>query len=87
MPEKKCDKAFSADEFKALATLLNATKIASLTETIGCPDCADGGAEWVSANLDGKLYKVTFEYGKAPKELEATVAKLKTLKEGFKDCE
>ena len=71
--EKKCDKAFSTDEFKALTTLLNSTKIATLPETIGCPDCADGGAEWVSANLDGKVYKVTFEYGKAPKELEAVV--------------
>ena len=62
------------------------SKITSLPEVIGCPDCADGGAEWVAVNADGKQYKVTYDYGKTPKELEAVVAKLKVLKDSFNGC-
>lgn len=83
---KTCSKSISEDEVNAIKVLLNSDKISALPEVIGCPDCADGGAEYVAINADGKQYKITFEYGKAPKELEAAVAKLKSLKESFKDC-
>jgi hypothetical protein len=83
---KECTKPITVDEVEAIKNLLNSEKIAALPEVIGCPDCADGGAEWVAINADGKNYKITFEYGKPPKELEAAVAKLKLLKESFNDC-
>lgn len=85
--EKKCTKSITAEEVGTIKNLLNSEKIAALPKVIGCPDCADGGAEWVAINADGKNYKITFEYGKPPKELEAAVAKLKILKELFKDCD
>ncbi|WP_147273610.1 hypothetical protein [Pedobacter chinensis] len=83
---RTCSKTISEAEVNAIKDLLNSSQIANLPEVIGCPDCADGGAEWVSVNADDKQYKITYEYGKAPKELEAAVAKLKVLKDGFKDC-
>lgn len=33
-----------------------------LKETIGCPDCADGGAEWLEISTKNNTHKVTFEY-------------------------
>ena len=83
---KICSKTISEADINAIKNDLNMDKIAALPEVIGCPDCADGGAEWISINADGKQYKITFEYGKAPKELEAAVERFKVLKEGFKDC-
>lgn len=83
---KTCSKTISEADVNAIKNELNMEKIAALPETIGCPDCADGGAEWIAINADGKQYKITYEYGKAPKELEAAVARLKLLKDGFKDC-
>ncbi|MNK41460.1 hypothetical protein D3C87_601230 [compost metagenome] len=83
---KTCSKTISEADVNAIKNDLNIEKIAALPETIGCPDCADGGAEWIAINADGKQYKITYEYGKAPKELEAAVARLKVLKDGFKDC-
>ena len=53
---------------------------------VGCPDCADGGAEWISFKLDGKMKEVTYEYGKAPDALKDLVLKLKEIKDGFADC-
>jgi len=83
---KTCSKTISEADVNAIKNDLNIEKIAALPETIGCPDCADGGAEWIAINADGKQYKITYEYGKAPKELEAAVARLNVLKDGFKDC-
>ncbi|KIA94296.1 hypothetical protein OC25_10255 [Pedobacter kyungheensis] len=83
---KTCSKTISEADVNAIKNELNMEKIAALPETIGCPDCADGGAEWIAINADGKQYKITYEYGKAPKELEAAVARLRVLKDGFKDC-
>ncbi len=83
---KTCSKTISEADVNAIKNDLNIEKIAALPETIGCPDCADGGAEWIAINADGKQYKITYEYGKAPKELEAAAARLKLLKDGFKDC-
>lgn len=83
---KTCTLPITPEEVEAIKRLLNSEKIAALPEVIGCPDCADGGAEWVAINADGKKYKITFDYGKPPKELAAAVAKLKILKESFKDC-
>ncbi|PWS27034.1 hypothetical protein DHW03_13530 [Pedobacter yonginense] len=83
---KTCSKSISQDDVNAIKNLLNDARISALPEVIGCPDCADGGAEYVAVNADGKQYKITFEYGKAPKELEAVVSKLKALKDSFKDC-
>ena len=83
---RTCTKTISEDAIAEIKSVLNVSKIAGLPEVVGCPDCADGGAEWIAINADGKQYKVTYEYGKAPKELETAVAKLKVLKDSFKDC-
>ncbi len=83
---KTCTSTLSASEAKAFKKLIEDSKISALPERIGCPDCADGGAEWVSVVSGSKEYKVVFEYGKAPKELEASVVKLRALKETFNNC-
>jgi hypothetical protein len=46
---------------------LNTSSFFELPEVIGCPDCADGGAEWLEIELTtGETHKVTFEYYKEP---------------------
>lgn len=57
-------------------------------ETIGCPDCADGGAEWIEIELnDGEKHKVTFEFHDEPSELENYVTRLREMKENVQQCE
>ena len=55
----------------------------NLNEVIGCPDCADGGAEWVEIIKGDWKHKVTFEFGKAPKEIESLVIILRKKKVYF----
>lgn len=46
----------------------------------GCPDCADGGAEWLEILLiNGETHKVTFEYGNEPGELKAYIPVIRKL--------
>jgi hypothetical protein len=57
----------------------------NLNEVIGCPDCADGGAEWVEILKNGSKHKVTFEFGRVPKELESLVTILREKKVYFEE--
>jgi len=83
---KTCTKEITEAEVRTLKGLVKASDFNKLPEVIGCPDCADGGAEWVALKLEGKLKRVTFEYGNAPDEIKELVIKLREIKESFKDC-
>jgi hypothetical protein len=51
-----------------------------LPEVIGCPDCADGGAEWLEIVLNsGAKHKVTFEYGNEPQTLKSYLPVLREM--------
>ena len=61
-----------------------------LPNRIGCPNCADGGAEWIEVNKASRLdcqtprrlfsKKVTFEYGKPLPANNAFAEKLRQLR-------
>ena len=83
---KTCIKTIDESEVSTLKDLVNTNEFAKLPEVIGCPDCADGGAECISLRVEGKVKKVTFEHGKAPNELKELVQRLKGIKESFEGC-
>lgn len=59
---------------------LNTKSFFDLPETIGCPDCADGGAEWLEIELvTGEKHKVTFEYNNEPTLLKNYISKLREV--------
>jgi hypothetical protein len=50
-----------------------------LPSVIGCPDCDDGGAEWIEISRPGKTYRVTFESGKEIEGIRNLLIKLREL--------
>ena len=51
-----------------------------LPVTIGCPDCADGGAEWLEIELEnGDTHKVVFEYYIEPELLKKVIEEFRGL--------
>lgn len=59
-----------------------------LPEVIGCPDCEDGGAEWVEMKLqNGDKHKVYFEYLREPDVLKKLLAKLRSEMDKAEDCQ
>jgi hypothetical protein len=67
----------------SLAKSIDYEVFKNLNEVIGCPDCADGGAEWVEIIKGDWKHKVTFEFGKTPKEIESLVIILREKKVYF----
>jgi len=54
-------------------------KFVNLKEVYGCPDCADGGSEWLEVQFsDGTVKKVTFEYGDSVEGFEKIISSLRT---------
>jgi hypothetical protein len=59
---------------------LNINSFFELPATIGCPDCADGGAEWIEIRLlNGNTHKVTYEYNHEPDFLKSNVSILRQM--------
>ncbi len=57
-------------EWTELKASIDLATFNALPERIGCPDCADGGAEWLEIITPEGGKKVTFEYGQVPAGLE-----------------
>ncbi len=65
-----CTDTLTIESWNSFKNGLNVNDFFELSETIGCPDCADGGAEWIEIELiPGEKHKVTFEYMNEPDEL------------------
>ena len=82
-PKKAFTHTYTAKELNELFASIDADKWKSLPERIGCPDCADGGAEYIEIRTKNDTKRVTFEaYSEQEvleKALELLRAKRKTL--------
>ena len=85
--DKRCSKATDKALLKDILNSPDLKNFHKLPAVYGCPDCADGGAEFIELEIDGKVYRVTYNYGKVPEELTDIVAKLKPVMGSFKDCQ
>ncbi len=68
-PPLNSSTTLDSKEWDCLMTKLDMDTFEKLDAVIGCPDCADGGAEWIEIVSGGKTYKVTYEYGKEIPEI------------------
>ncbi|CAF2537175.1 unnamed protein product [Rotaria sp. Silwood2] len=74
---------FSSNQWEELISLLNVNVFEALGDTVGCPDCADGGAEWIQVNWTEGSKRVTFENGRAIKGIEELIGKLRQLRQEY----
>jgi hypothetical protein len=79
LPIKENSRSLTQKEINQIYSNIKWDQFNNLADTIGCPDCADGGAEWVKIQNGKTQKKVTFEYGKAPKELSNLINTLRTI--------
>ena len=82
LPTRVSTRPFTRPAWDSLVAAVDDSGIDGLAETYGCPDCADGGAEWVA--VDGPHRKrVTFEYNRSPLQLQPVVAQLRSIRAGI----
>jgi len=60
--------------------------VASLQETYGCPDCADGGAGWIEVRDAAGLRRSTFEHLGPPDVLAAADRLLRDWVDTLREC-
>jgi hypothetical protein len=84
---KQCHDDLGRNEFSGLTGEIDLPGFNGLDPVIGCPDCADGGAEWIRVVSPDTDKKVTFEYGKEPDEVKSYIGLLRDFMKRFDDCD
>ncbi len=82
-PDRMCTETYS--HWQSLTESIDFDEFQQLNEVIGCPDCADGGAEWIEITTDGGTHKITFEYFNEPNETNAYIQELRDQMEVMKE--
>lgn len=75
----------TADYISAVSKSIDFDAFKKLAETIGCPDCADGGAEWIEITKNDSRHKVTFEFGHDVKEIAPLLKLLREKRQYFEE--
>ena len=57
----------------------------NLNEVYGCPDCADGGAEFIEIIKNEEVHRVTFEYNKSVQRFEKLIELMRNHRAMFSE--
>lgn len=83
---KTCQSTLSPADWTALKALADVDAFGKQPETLGCPDCADGGAEYVELQQGDRKHRVTFEFNKTIPGFEPLVEALRRQRAAFTEC-
>ncbi|WP_018618864.1 hypothetical protein [Spirosoma luteum] len=83
---RSCQSAINQTQWNDIKTLANLDAFGKIANVLGCPDCTDGGAEYIEIQVDNQKHRVTFPYGKTIPGFETLVDILRTQRNTFKTC-
>jgi hypothetical protein len=78
-------RTLSEEEYDTLRDAFDRDCLLGADEVYGCPDCADGGAEYVEMQDGATVKRVAFEYGTEVGGLGAFIEAMRTLRASFDD--
>jgi hypothetical protein len=81
LPEQRFQAALTPAEWQEISTLAANTNLAALPETIGCPDCADGGAESIAIAGAGQPRTVTFGFNASIAQAQPLLDRVRALRQ------
>jgi len=82
-PVLETDTSYQKQEWEALIELVDFDALLGYEDVVGCPDCTDGGAEWIEVVMDGQNKKITFEYGDSLVSLQDLIEEIRRLRSRF----
>lgn len=74
---------FTSTEWNELINLVDLITIQSFDDITGCPDCADGGAEWIQIDWNNGSKRITFENRQTVEGIEKLVEKLRDMRQVY----
>ncbi|WP_343636807.1 hypothetical protein [Fluviicola sp.] len=76
-PAKKESFDISAARWKSILDKIDWNSFKGLEESYGCPDCADGGSEYIEITTSNGTKRVTIEFNKEASQLEPLLSELR----------
>ena len=76
--------AYGPNNWSSIADMVDWNVFSELPEIVGCPDCADGGGEWIEVNVAGESHRVTFENGINIDAIQPLIERIRSLRGDFK---
>jgi hypothetical protein len=73
--------ALARARWEHLVSMIDLETFLTLDDRYGCPDCADGGAEWIELETEDVRKRVVFEYGDTLEPISDLLRELRTLRE------
>ena len=73
--------SITSEEWSNLVASVNLDEFNSLPDIAGCPDCADGGGEWIEISAGETTKRVDFEFGASVPEIDNLLKGLRDLRE------
>ncbi|MEQ1755130.1 MAG: hypothetical protein ABL973_13475 [Micropepsaceae bacterium] len=80
LPTQRFKVTLSPAEWQDITRLAEATKFDGLPAVIGCPDCADGGAESLEISGSGGTKSVSFDHGADIQPLQPLLDHVRALR-------
>lgn len=79
-PVQRLTTKLSPSEWQDLTRLAEAAKFEGLPPVIGCPDCADGGAESLEVSGPGGTKSVSFDHGANVEPLQPLLNRVRAIR-------
>ncbi len=80
LPVQRLTGKLDAGEWQELSRLAEAAKFDGLPPVIGCPDCADGGAESLEVSGPSGIRTVSFDHGAKVEPLQSLLDRVRELR-------
>jgi hypothetical protein len=71
----------TAEKAARLRQLADTHALSRVAGTHGCPDCADGGAEWIAIQVQNTTIRTTYDYGLNLDPIAELQAELRSLRQ------
>jgi hypothetical protein len=83
LPPRTQTLVLTSAEWQRIRRAVDAAALTRMAGVHGCPDCADGGAEWIEIRTADATVRVTFEYGRVLDPISALQTEIRALRERF----
>ena len=84
-PEKSERVEIGVGTWSNLAHAADTSRIMALDSVIGCPDCADGGSEWIEVRSIHGIKRVVFPYGASVPEIDPLLEQIRAIRQRFRE--
>ncbi len=78
-PTRRYRRPIKSDEWHDLLSRVDRAALNALPNEIGCPDCADGGGEWLEVDFGDARKRVTFDRGADVPQVRQLLTKVRAL--------